>query len=171
MKKIAVLAALCLSINAYAEEITGAFGYQFGDKIDISLGEVKKLEEGIEYIKLKTPPENFKQMNIAYTSDTQEIVSVIGFATYKEQECLDKAAAYQKAIEEKYQGKMLRRISMDDFSVELKQGDKFIGLSCNYDYKIKQSTLTLSYGDNARYFAAKERAAIQNAKQIDSSRL
>ena len=148
MKKIAVLAALCLSINAYAEEITGAFGYQFGDKIDISLGEVKKLEEGIEYIKLKTPPENFKQMNIAYTSDTQEIVSVIGFATYKEQECLDKAENNQKAIEE-----------------------KFIGLSCNYDYKIKQSTLTLSYGDNARYFSAKERAAIQNAKQIDSSKL
>ena len=35
MKKLAVLAAF-LSINAYAEEITGAFGYPFGDKIDIT---------------------------------------------------------------------------------------------------------------------------------------
>ncbi|SUO95277.1 hypothetical protein [Suttonella ornithocola] len=171
MKKLLLLIS-ALSSFTYAAEIEGAFGYKFGDKVDLNTGKVKQDKGSIAYLNLDKPPKGLEILMIGFAPDTNEIMSLVGLSSYTEDKCDEVAESYRVAIEKKYNEKMQApTVFTDDTKYILTKNNKEIRLECRYDFSNDESMFIIYYTDNKREKASKQRTAERDAEKLDSSQL
>ena len=171
---VVIIFLFTLSIYAYAQEITGAFGIRFGKKLDgLKIIRESKTTSGEPLYEI-IPPKPIKLLSEYYvmaTPITKKVYSLWGIErNLDEAECKARMEAILIILEKKY--KVERRKPLLSFSpgYYIEKGDAQISVRCSQDYMSGYELYIQYYHDKLEKQAKKEAAKLRS-QQIDESGL
>lgn len=165
MKKLGLLAALCLSINAYAEEITGAFGLILGETIQTAT--LKKYgDEPTNYrywIKPPKPSEMFQNYSVTVSPTTTAITKIEAWDSPSN--CANQLEGLKSALERKYEIKAEPLNLLIGSAYEIKKNGAKIRIDCNL-----ADQLQISYTSEILQEQQKQEE-VKKSSEVDTSNL
>ena len=153
-----------------APKITGAFGFKFGERLDLSRKDYTVVESSADgmpisvdfYENLQHP---FSYYRVLLNPKNTEIYAIGASADYDTvDECLEDMVAYGKTVEDKYHKMSEYSKENETDSLLLTQDDKVILMSCNSSGKY-----IMVYTDMTRKQDAMMESSIIKSKKIDRS--
>ncbi len=171
-----ILVTLCVLITlGFAQEITGAFGIKFGQKLETLKVVGKNETTSGEPLYVVVPPKALKLLShyvVGTTPVSEKVYTIWGVESgLSEEECKSRMEAIAKAIERKY--KIQRKAITLAFAQEgyyFTKGQKRINVKC-VDTFMGGHDLYVQYYDEALEKQAKKESIKVKSKEIDESGL